>query len=66
MPCKCGSWAINDDPLQEQCDRCWRDAIIHVRDEEIARLNELLERMRNEGDFLKAEWDRDDSLEAKT
>jgi ubiquinone/menaquinone biosynthesis C-methylase UbiE len=26
--CKCGSYAINDDPSRVQCDRCWRDATI--------------------------------------
>ena len=55
MPCKCRSYAINDDPLQQQCDRCWRDGIIRARDEEIDLL-------KNKIDILKAKCDRDDSL----
>ena len=27
--CTCGSYAINDDPNRQQCDKCWRDATIH-------------------------------------
>jgi hypothetical protein len=34
--CKCGSFAINDDPEHERCDVCWRD-------DEIERLRELLD-----------------------
>ena len=41
--CKCGSGAINDDPLEQQCDRCWRDGIIRARDEEIERLTKKIE-----------------------
>ena len=26
--CKCGSGAINDDPKEKLCDRCWRDRTI--------------------------------------
>ena len=26
--CKCGSFAVNDDPQLKLCDRCWRDATI--------------------------------------
>ncbi len=26
--CKCGSYAINDDPNGVLCDKCWRDAKI--------------------------------------
>ena len=33
--CKCGSYAVNDDPAGLLCDRCWRDA-------EIARLREVV------------------------
>ena len=34
--CKCGSYAINDDPERVLCDKCWRDA-------EIERLREECE-----------------------
>ncbi len=27
--CKCGSYAINDDPDRLKCDRCWRDETIN-------------------------------------
>lgn len=34
--CKCGGYAINDDPAGLLCDRCWRD-------EEITRLKSKLD-----------------------
>lgn len=39
MKCKCGSFAINDDPAGVLCDRCWRDV-------EIARLRDVVRTLR--------------------
>lgn len=39
--CKCGSYAINDDPNNILCDRCWRDAklvTLMVQQDELIRV----------------------------
>lgn len=36
--CKCGSYAINDDPKRAACDSCWRDAKIAALESEVKRL----------------------------
>lgn len=36
--CKCGSYAINDDPKRAACDSCWRDAKIAALESEVAAL----------------------------
>ena len=41
--CKCGSYAINDDPQRELCDSCWRDRTIAEQQAEIERLTAALE-----------------------
>ena len=50
--CKCGSYAVNDDPERMLCDKCWRDATIE-------RLRAALWKIANYdewpyGDYTKA------------
>ena len=42
--CKCGSYAINDDPVEKECDRClWKNRYLRSVDE-IIRLNGLMKK----------------------
>ena len=46
--CKCGSFAINDDPNRELCDNCWRDAEIErLRAERIDLVRWMLDRIED-------------------
>ena len=45
MQCKCGSFAINDDPEQALCDRCWRDAKIASLEANVARLQKIVDEL---------------------
>jgi hypothetical protein len=40
--CKCGSYAINDDPRGRQCDRCWRTDVIERLTDELLRLQKVV------------------------
>ena len=46
--CKCGSFAINDDPNRELCDLCWRDVEIErLRAERIDLVRWMLDRIED-------------------
>jgi hypothetical protein len=46
--CKCGSYAVNDDPAGVLCDRCWRDELIAMLRAELAEAQAEIERLRAE------------------
>jgi hypothetical protein len=58
MQCKCGSFAINDDPEQVLCDRCWRDAKIASLEDDVARLQKELDEIKAKQPALEfaASW----------
>lgn len=52
MECKnCGSFALNDDPERQLCDRCWRDAKIDRLRSDLAAMTKRAEEAERHGYF---------------